>query len=262
MLKYMNEPPSKKAMKEYFIDANRERFSPDTLNCVAHLILSIEIPDEVMNIALDFLVGKFSASRANGGFVAPQDRVYNPASIRCSNDLRQGDFGGVVFSNQLKVFKKTWKQSAAVVCEDIHSSPLLADSRKKFEGIQSQSILMQRLTLEGHPVGIACVDFTHKPHAWTAVEISFMESFCEVFLGPLAGISRYWHDPKKYQTVKKPTHSELAAIRLAAKGNSYKQIASELGKSVRTIENQLRNARDTLDAANQAELISKCEMWL
>lgn len=262
MLQYMNEPPSKKALKEYFIDANRERFSPDILNCVAHLILSIEIPEDVMNIALEFLVGKFSASRANGGFVTPKDRLYKPASIRCGEDQRQTDFGGVVFSNQLKVFQKAWTQHAPVVCEDVKNSPLLQDSRKKFEAISSQSILMQRLTFGGDPVGIACVDFTHERHAWTAEEIRIMESFCDTFLGPLAGISRYWHSPKKFQPVKKPTPSELAAIRLAANGKSYKQIARELGKSVRTIENQLRNARCTLDAANQAELISKCEMWL
>lgn len=262
MLEYMNEPPSKKALKEYFVDANRERFSPDTLNCVAHLILSIEIPGDVMHIALEFLVGKFSASRGNGGFVTPKDRMYKPVSIRRSDAVRQDDFGEVVFSNRFKVFQEAWRQRSPVVCEDVQNSPLLQDSRKKFEAISSQSMLMQRLTLGGDPVGIACVDFTHEQHAWSDEEIRFMETFCETFLGPLAGISHYWHHPRKFQPVKKPTSSELAAIRLAANGMSYKRIARELGKSVRTIENQLRNARCTLDAANQAELISKCQMWL
>jgi DNA-binding CsgD family transcriptional regulator len=144
----------------------------------------------------------------------------------------------------------------------VHSNPLLYDSRKKFESIQSKSILFQRLVWDKNPVGMACIDFTHEHHVWTTSEIEFMGVFCETFLGPLLGISHFWHDPKKYQLIKKPTQSELMAIKLAAKGMSYKQIANELGKSVRTIENQLRSARDTLNAANQAELITKCEIWL
>ena len=55
---------------------------------------------------------------------------------------------------------------------------------------------------------------------------------------------------------------ERQVLQLIAGGQTCKQIASELGKSVRTIENQLRSARETLNAANQAELISKCEIWL
>ena len=56
--------------------------------------------------------------------------------------------------------------------------------------------------------------------------------------------------------------AELDAIRLAARGLSYKQIAKQLGKSVRTIEHQLRHARQRMDASNQADLIMKCSAWL
>jgi DNA-binding CsgD family transcriptional regulator len=89
-----------------------------------------------------------------------------------------------------------------------------------------------------------------------------VSDFCETFLGPLIGISRRWHEASRYQIVKKPTKAELKAIELAANELSYKQIAHELGKSIRTIENQLRSARETLNAVNQAELIRKCEIWL
>lgn len=262
MLQYTAEPPSKKALKEHFIDANRERFSQDTLNCVAHLILSIEIPEEVMKIGLDFLVAKFSASRANGGFMTPKDKLYQPVAIRCREPQSPADFGGVTFSNTLKVFQQAWKHNAPVACEDIPNSPLLGDSRDKFMAISSRSILMQRLTVSGEPVGMACIDFTNEPHAWSSEEISFMASFCDTFLGPLVGISRYWHSPRKFQPAKKPSKSELEAIRLAASGMSYKQIARELGKSVRTIENQLKSARCAVGASNQVELIRKCQMWL
>jgi DNA-binding CsgD family transcriptional regulator len=262
LFNYKDEPPSKRVLKQHFIDANKEAFPQDTLNCVAHLILTVEDPDEMMTIALEFIVKKLEACRADIGFARPQDHIYKPASIYYSLSSDPPNYTGTVFSNQDKVFQKTWHQRLPVACDNVQSNPLLYDSRKKFESIQSKSILFQRLVWDKNPVGMACIDFTHEHHIWTPTEINFMAVFCEVFLGPLLGISHYWHDPEKYRLIKKPTQSELMAIKLAAKGMSYKQIADELGKSVRTIENQLRNARDTLNASNQAELITKCEMWL
>jgi len=149
-----------------------------------------------------------------------------------------------------------------VVCDNVRDNPLLRDSRRKFESIQSKSILFQRLTLDHDPVGLTCVDFTHEAHVWTPAEVRFMGDFCGTFLGPLIGISRRWHLSSRDQIINKPTRAELMAIKLAAQGLSYKQIANELGKSVRTIENQLRNAREALNASNQAELINKCSIWL
>lgn len=262
LFNYKDEPPSKRILKQHFIDANKGVFPQDTLNCVAHLVLAIENPDEMMTVALEFIVNKLDACRADIGFVRPQDRFYKPASVYYSKMSDPPDCTGTVFSNQHNVFQKTWHQRLPVVCDNVESNPLLHDSRKKFQTIQSKSILFQRLFWDKTPVGMTCIDFTHETHIWTPTEIQFMSVFCETFLGPLLGISHYWHDPEKYQSIKKPTQSELMAIRLAAKGLSYKQIADELDKSIRTIENQLRSARFTLNAANQAELITKCEIWL
>ncbi len=260
--KFLSEPPLKKDLKEYFIEANRGIFPSDTLNCVAHLILYIDTPDEITNIALDYLVQKLSADRANLGFVAPCDKYYKSASIRNNHIFTTKNNEEFVFSNQSKVFQKALRQPSAVVCNDVHESNLLCDSRVNFESIKSLSMLMQRLTMNGKPVGLVCVDFTNHQHEWNTEEIIFMESFCETFLGPILGISQHWHKPHKFQPHKKPSSCELAAIRLAAKGLSYKRISYDLGKSIRTIENQLRNARNNLEATNLTELISKCEIWL
>ena len=123
-------------------------------------------------------------------------------------------------------------------------------------------MLMQRLVWDGEPIGISCVDHSTHNHHWTNSEVEFMHHFCNTFFAPLAGISNYWHNPTLHQMFKKPSKSELEAIKLAAKGMSYKQIADKLGKSVRTIDNQLRDARRRLNATNQVELIRKCAPWL
>ncbi|MEO6117456.1 MAG: sigma factor-like helix-turn-helix DNA-binding protein [Methylotenera sp.] len=262
MLNYKGEPPSKKALKEQFIDANANRFSTDVLNSVARMILAIENPEEVINVALEFLMVKLNASRANGGFSKPKDQFYNPIAIKLNKDTNGIALKDFVFSNQLEVFQKTWKHNSPFACSDISNSLLLHDSIEKFDAIGSQSFLMQRFAIDGEPIGIVCVDFTNEQHVWSEEEKGFMNTYTETFLGPIAGISHYWNKKQKHQSCGKPSSSELAAIRLASKGMSYKEIACNLSKSVRTIENQLRNARLTLSASNQAELINKCQTWL
>ena len=258
--KFLTDVPQKNALKMHFIEENRNKFSPDTLNCAAHLILYLDTPAEVMNIGLDYLVNKLSADRANGGFVNQNDKLYKSSSVRSAVNSDSESQTAFILSNNLSVFQKVWKQHKPVVCDSVDS--LLLDSRTKLQSINSQSMMMQRLSFEGMHVGLACVDFVQREHVWETNEIIFMESFCDTFLGPLLAISKHWYSNDKFQAIKKPSSCELTAIRLAAKGLSYKQISRHLGKSVRTIENQLRNARSNMEAANLPELISKCEIWL
>ena len=216
----------------------------------------------MMRVGMQHMVSTLSACRADIGFVTPKDRLYRPAQVFYNRSTEPPSCDGVSYSTQVAAFQKAWRQRKPVSCENIRSDPLFADSRQQFGVIETKSILFQRLTLDGRPVGMTCIDYTREAHAWTPRETDFVHSFCSVLLGPLIGISQYWNHPARTHPLKRPSEAELAAIRLAAQGLSYKQIADQLGKSVRTIENQLRNARLVLDAANQAELITRCEIWL
>lgn len=51
------------------------------------------------------------------------------------------------------------------------------------------------------------------------------------------------------------TPAELEVVRLAADGLSYSEIADALNKSIRTVDNQLRSAREKLGARNQVDLV-------
>lgn len=58
------------------------------------------------------------------------------------------------------------------------------------------------------------------------------------------------------------TAAEVEAVRLAAHGLTYAEIAQQLQKSVRTIDNQLRSARAKLGARNQIELVQRSKhLW-
>lgn len=256
-------PPSRKHLKEVFLDPFRTEIPKDQLNCAAHMILVLDDPVEVATVALDYLTGRLGNCRSDLGFVTPGDPVYAPVTVSynsASAPLRCDD---AVYSNQASVLRRTWSQDAPVACDEVVSHPYLEDNRSEFLSIESKSILFQRLTFTRLPVGMMCLDFTRDAHHWSESERNFVARFSRDFLGPLAGISYYWSTrASEPGTVRKPSAAELDAIRLAAEGLSYAEIGKRLGKSARTIENQLRSARVSLQACNRAELISKCAMWL
>lgn len=261
-MNFKEEPPSTKALKQYFIDGNYQSHPGDMLDCVAHMILAIENPKETVRVALSYMGNHLSVCRADAGFATPTDNEYTPLSEYRSEKTTPPSVSTLVLSNQHEVLQRVWRSRTPVKYESVSTNSMLVDVQETLYSIQSKSMLMQRLVWDKSPIGISCVDYTLKDHVWEEWEAEFMHKFCSEFFAPLAGISNYWHNPTMHQMFKKPSESELVAIRLAAEGFSYKQIADELNKSVRTIENQLRNARLRLNATNQAELIKKCEPWL
>lgn len=256
-------PPSRKNLKELFLDPFRTEIPKEQLNCVAHMILVLDDPVEVARVALDYLIGGLGNCRGDLGFVMPNDPVYAPVTVSynsASDPLRCDD---AVYSNRAAVLRRSWSQDAPVACDEVASHPYLEDNRSEFLSIESRSILFQRLTFTRLPVGMICLDFTRDAHHWSDAEKNLVAKFSRDFLGPLVGISRYWNTrATEPGCVRRPSDAELDAIRLAAAGLNYAEIGARLGKSARTIENQLRNARVSLQASNRAELVSRCEMWL
>ena len=259
---FNSHPPTSQSLKSEFIDKYADICEFGMLNCVAQMILTIDNPKEVVRVGLQYLVTELSVCRADAGFATPDHLQYTPVAEYCNPNTSPPSITGMIIPNQHKIMQKIWNSAAPVKYENVISNQELEDLRQPLLEVGCRSMLMQKLMWDKEPIGISCIDFTNQEHEWSQSEVRFMESFCAMFLGPLAGISNYWFNPKMHNMFAKPTDSELKAIRLAASGLSYKEIAEKLSKSTRTIENQFRNARKRLDAKNQIELIKKCERWL
>ena len=259
---YRDEQPSIKDLKSSFIDRYEDSTSADILDCVARMIISIENPKDTVRIALEFMGRTLDVCRADAGFATPTDIIYTPLSEFNNQKSNAPTLENFAISNQHPSMQKVWQDNQPVKYEDIENNLELDGVREPLVQIQCKSMLMQRLVWDSEPIGISCVDHSTYNHVWSESEVNFMHNFCTRFFAPLAGISNYWHNPSLHQMFKKPSKSELEAIKLAAMGMSYKQIADKLGKSVRTIDNQLRDARKRLNVSNQVELIRKCAPWL
>jgi len=261
-MNYTQQPPSKRELKAAFIEGNRDQCPAEMLYCGAYLILEMDDPGTLLNIGLEYLANTLEACRADGGFLTPTDPRYSPLTVYYNTRFNPPECDRMAYPNRAHVFQRSWRQASPVTCDDVYTSELLHDNRRPFAAINSRSILFQRLTFERQPVGMTCIDFARDTHHWTTDEAEFVRDFCNRLLGPLAGLSRYWAQSRPDRPSSKPSEAELAVIRLAAAGHSYKVIADRLNKSVRTVENQLRQARQRLQAANISELINKCQYWL
>ena len=208
------------------------------------------------------MVTELSVCRADAGFAIPTHQHYTPITEFRNQATSPPSITGLELPNQHAAMQDVWQASSPIVINDVSSHDTLNELKEIFLNAGCKSMLLQQLTWEEDPIGIACIDYTVESHIWSDDEINFMHTFCSTFLGPLAGISNYWFNPKLHNMFSKPSESELIAIRLAAKGLTYKQIASKLNKSTRTIESQFRNARNRLSARNQTDLVKKCEHWL
>jgi len=226
------------------------------------MIISIEDPKQLVQVGLEFMVTELSVCRADAGFATPTHQHYTPITEFRNPTTSPPSITGLLLPNQHVAMQHVWQSNSPVVINNVSSDDSLNELKDIFLSAGCKSMLLQKLVWDNDPIGIACIDYTVESHIWSDDEINFMHTFCSAFLAPLAGISNYWFNPKLHSMFAKPTQSELIAIRLAAKGMSYKQIASQLNKSTRTIENQFRNARNRLNARNQTDLVKKCEYWL
>ncbi len=259
---FKDQFPSAIHLRDEFIEKQLNEVDHNMINCVAHMILVIDNPKEIVRVGLEYMVNELSVCRADAGFARPDHMHYTPIAESSSKDTLPPSITGIVIPNQHEVMQKVWKSSKPIKYESVHNNLDLKDLKQSFVDAKCKSMLMQRLLWEDEPIGISCVDHTVDDHKWNTLEIRFMETFCSKFFGPLAGISNYWYNPKMHHMFSRPTDSELIAIRLASEGLTYKEIAKKLNKSVRTIENQFRNARKRLSAKTQMELLKKSEPWL
>ncbi|MEM8845273.1 MAG: LuxR C-terminal-related transcriptional regulator [Pseudomonadota bacterium] len=258
---FKNYPPTAQSLKAEFIEKNDD-YPFGMLNAAAQMILYIDSPREVVRIGLQYLVSELSVCRADAGFATPSHLHYTPIAEFCNSKTDPPSITGLIIPNQHNAMQTIWNSDKPIKYEKVKTNEALGDLRQPLLDAGCRSMLLQKLTWEDEPIGIVCIDYTVSEHEWSNLEIDFMENFCANYLGPLAAISNYWFNPKMHSMFSKPTESELAAIRLAANGLSYKQIATKLSKSIRTVENQFRNARKRLGAKNQIELIKRCDPWL
>ena len=163
---------------------------------------------------------------------------------------------GVSVPNQHAITQLIWRTDGPVPFEHVERNPIIGDLREAFISLRSRSMIARRLEHHNTALGLICLDHTEESHIWQPHELALIEDFCQEFLAPILEYSLQIssHLPLT-KTTSTLTSAELEVVRLAARGLTYSEIAAKLNKAVRTVDNQLRSAREKLGARNQIDLV-------
>ena len=248
-----------RSLRERFLDNHRGRVASPTLDAVGHMVLEVDRIDRVMEIGLAHLGKSTNSGRVDVGFGSARRRYFSAAAEYVQDAGERPSMMGLKLPNTQEVLQRVWRSRVPVPYDDVANNHSVAPLRDAFAAVEAKAMLAQRLEDGGQSFGIVCVDELDYGRFWTASEQEFLHDFCRNFFGPILNISRQLNAKRN---TSRPSPAELEAIRMAAQGMGYKEIAVALEKSVRTIEFQLRSARQKTGASNQAELVRLCERWL
>ena len=163
---------------------------------------------------------------------------------------------GVSIPNIHPILQLVWCANGPVRFEQVEQNPVIGDLREAFMSLRSRSMVARRLEHHNVALGLICLDHTEESHIWQPHELALIDDFCQKFLAPL--LAHSLRLSKRLPLVKDTnalTTAEREVVRLAAEGMTYNEIAATLQKSVRTVDNQLRSAREKLGARNQTDLV-------
>ncbi|WP_337867756.1 helix-turn-helix transcriptional regulator [Meiothermus sp.] len=245
------------ALRRLLLDPSRRTLPRSMLDCGAHMILYATEVSEILQMGLSYLTHTLDAVRCDAGFGHPHDQVFVSTQQYIHTDYFAHNVVGLPLPNQHALVQTVW-YSTQPCYFNIAQDPAYADVRQTEALQDSWVVLVRRMEVSGVPFGILCVDDTLRLREWSPRQHWLFEQFIITMLSPLCYLNRLSHGHPR----TKPTGAELEVIAWSAQGYSYAEIAEHLGKSVRTVRNQLASAREKLGARNQVELIRLCRVWL
>jgi DNA-binding CsgD family transcriptional regulator len=248
--------PDVRILRRRFLDERRRDTPGPVLDCVAHMLLYIDQPDMLLEVALSYLVRTLAVCRGDAGVSAPHLPLYTPSAIYLDPRREAPTMLGVSLPNKHPITQLVWHTNGPVRFEQVEQNLVIGDLREAFMSLRSRSMVARRLEHRNTALGLLCLDHTEESHIWEPRELALVDDFCQEFLAPILLYSLQLS--KRLPPVRSAnalTSAELEVVRLAAEGLTYSEIAATLHKSVRTVDNQLRSAREKLGARNQIDLV-------
>jgi DNA-binding CsgD family transcriptional regulator len=241
-------------LKVTLLDQKRGVAPASMLDCAAHMLLCFDEPEAMYSAALRFMLERFGASRVDFGFGTPDKPVYVPSAVELVPGLDIPTFEDA-FPNQIWPVQQVW-QSRGPVYQSLEACPGI---EKYWDALGSKSKLARRLEVDDQIFGLVCIDDTDAVREWDAADLGYFDQFITEFFSPIVRAQVRLEKPL---ILAQLSAAEISAVRLAAAGLTYKEVAQRLGKSPNTVDNQLRSARAKLNVRNQVELAQACLKWL
>lgn len=214
------------------------------------MMLHLDDPVAVLGLGVEHLVYELGAARADAGIVDPNDCTYVP-TIVVGSTQEHASVGSTPLPNQHPTVRAVWGSSSSLSFERVHGNTTLGSLEETFSDLGMTAMIVSPIRCGGTALGLLCVDETTGRRRYSAKEHDRVDRFVRDYLAPIL------HEALMRRAQRSAlTATELEVVELLAQGLSYQAIARRLGKSPRTVDNQLRSARSKTDARNAVELIT------
>ena len=233
----------------------------------AQFLLYLDNPQACWRLLVQWLRDTLDADRVDagfGGYIGADGQVcdYVVAAEVQRESLPQPSVLGLHFSAAEPGLRAVWGGPGIAPIADVaQESSFTQDLRDALLLAGTASKLAIALRDGHHPVGMICADWQRCAPRWKHEVCNELPQLASTALGPLLGVAAALAQRERAAAAPVDlaalTPAELKVARLAAGGLSYKEIARQLGRSLSTIDHQLRSIREKLGARSTARLVHR-----
>jgi DNA-binding CsgD family transcriptional regulator len=243
---------------------------------IAQLLLSLDDPESCWRLTAHWLRDTLDADRVDGGFggfVAAGGRRldYVVRAEAQRMDQRLPSVLGRVFDARDPGLLAVWNAPDVLPIASVAQAPAMtAELRGHLQAMGTSAKLAMTMRDGTLPVGMVCADWHRESPRWSAALCLEVARLVRESLGPLmAATARLGTQSQARAGMPEPralgldlagsrealTAAERKVATLVATGLSYKEVARSLGRSLSTIDHQLRSIRRKLGVSSTARLV-------
>lgn len=236
---------------------------PRARDLAAHMLLQLDDLPTCWAVATTWLRSELGCQRVDTGFGYREAAEYFPGFAQAKDpNYDVPSFGGKAVDNRDIAMQAMWRDPRPVIFADIkQDSRFTLRLRQRMSGARTKSKFGWSLRTERGSFGLICADWTEHFAPWESGLYDCFERTVTDVLSPIIAVARdiaYWQasDETDANLQRGLTASEIAVASLVAQGMSYKQIARIRGRSLSTIDHQLRSIREKLGVSSTSALVS------
>jgi len=223
----------------------------------AQMLLYVEDPLQCWQIGVECLRDLLDADRVDGGFAQPGQALYAPLAESLRPGRAVPSVVGAMMDARDRSLAAVWSSQDMVLFDDVaHDARFGAKMRAQLSSIGTRTKLAISLHDGQRPLGLLCADWIEPRPAWHSDACTHLSLLARTVLAPVLTAARSLGEAGDDAplAIAGLTPAELKVARMAATGMSYKEIARELGRSLSTVDHQLRSVRNKLGVNSTGRL--------
>lgn len=242
----------------------------------AQLLLYLDDPAACWRLTTDWMLDTLRADRVDAGLggyalagASPRDYVVLAETLRPGRDM--ASMLGQRFAAGEQGVREVWQRRIGLAVPSVaRECSMAAHLRERL--LRSGAAAKMALPLRAAgPVGLICADWRRESPSWPGEVCDELPTLAHLVIGPLLYLATEAKEaaeakeanPAPSGLAPAASHPVLALLtpaerrvaELVAMGLSYKEVARRLGRSLSTIDHQLRSIRGKAGVASTARLV-------